>query len=104
MSEELASTNDKLTQFRLETIETTLSKISDNLSTLTRLEEKHGETRIALERAFASISKTDERVRNIETEMPTLKLVRKWVIGGVVSGIGLMLAGLFKLYTLNLPH
>jgi hypothetical protein len=61
-----------LTQYRLEMIETTLKAISENLTKLAALEQKHIETRDAVERAFDNISAHDTRLRAIETEMPTL--------------------------------
>lgn len=92
----------ELTQYRLQMIEETLKAIRDNLGTLAALEQKHLQTREALERAFSSIGKIDERVRNIEREIPTLTLVRKWVIGGMVGIISLLGLTLFKLFTITI--
>lgn len=99
---------DTLTQYRLGMIEKTLQAISDNLERLATLEQKHLETREALNRAFDAIKgtetelkKADERVRKIELELPTLKLVRGWVIAGVVSCAGLLGVTVFKLATLS---
>ena len=88
-----------MTSYRLEMIENTLKAISDNLSQLATLEQKHIETRDALNRAFASVEKIDVRVKHIEIEMPTLKLVRGWIISGVLGIVGLLAIMLFKLFT-----
>lgn len=82
-------------------IEETLKAIKDNLGTLAALEQKHLQTREALERAFTNLGKMDERVRKIEHELPTLTLVRKWVIGGMVGIISLLGLTLFKLFTIS---
>jgi L-alanine-DL-glutamate epimerase-like enolase superfamily enzyme len=99
MSGQIPRTADELTSYRLEMIEQTLKAISDNLSQLATLEHKHIETREALDRAFSSVEKIDGRVKHIEIEMPTLKLVRGWVISGAVGIIGLLAITLFKLFT-----
>lgn len=89
-------------------IEKTLQAISENLERLAALEQKHLETREALNRAFDAIKVTeteiktaDERVRKIELELPTLKLIRGWVIAGVVGCAGLLGVTVFKLATLS---
>ena len=89
-------------------IEKTLQVIAENLERLATLEQKHLETREALNRAFdaikvteTEIKTTDERVRKIELELPTLKLIRQWVIAGVVGCAGLLGVTVFKLATLS---
>jgi hypothetical protein len=92
-----ASGGGDLTQYRLGMIEKTLQAISDNLAQLATLEHKHIETRDALARAFKQQEKFDERLRSVEYEMPALKMVRKWVIGGVVGMSALIGMELLKL-------
>lgn len=91
---------NELTQYRLEMIEETLKAMRENLVQLTALEQKHLETREALERAFKEIRTNDERVRVIEVEMPTLKLIRGWVIAGVVGCAALLGVTMFKIATI----
>lgn len=91
----------ELTQYRLQMIEDTLKAIKESLNTLAMLEQKHVQTREALERAFSTIGKMEERVRKIEHELPTLTLVRKWVIGGMVGIMSLLGLTLFKLFTIS---
>jgi len=93
--------SDALTQYRLEMIEKTLQAISDNLERLATLEQKHLETREALNRAFDAIKGVEERTRKIELELPTLKLIRGWVIAGVIGCAGLLGVTVFKLATLS---
>ena len=87
----------EVTQFRLKAMEETLKEISAALTTLTRLEHQHIETRSAMERAFKAIDRLGDRLTSVETEMPTLKLTRNWVISGVVGIWGLLAIGLMKL-------
>lgn len=91
----------ELTQYRLTMIENTLKAISENLERLARLEQKHLETREAVGRAFDAIDKIDERVRSVELEMPTLKLIRKWVVTGVLGIVSMLGVALFKLFTIS---
>jgi len=78
-------------------IEQTLVNISESLHQLAQLEQKHLETRESLNRAFEMIAKQEERVRVIEIELPTLKMIRGWVIAGVVSCASLLGITAFKL-------
>ena len=117
-----------VTDFRLGKIESTLATLVEAVGTLATIEQKHLETREALERAFAALEKQGERVYALEMErhaslarsdhilhlerttvehdkrllaleleMPTLKLVRGWIIAGVLSMMGLLGVALFKL-------
>lgn len=96
-----AAPSDTLTQYRLKMIEDTLKQIAENLERLAALEQKHLETRDAVGRAFASIEKVDLRVRHVELELPTLKLIRTWVIGGVLGSISLLGITLAKVFTIS---
>lgn len=86
--------------------------ISNSLERLVRLEELHIETRDALTRAFAAIDKHGEslhsirlaipvnlepRLRDLESNMPGLLEMRRWVVAGVMSVIGLMGCGVIGL-------
>jgi len=105
---------DDVTDFRLKALEDSMGRIgaavdgiNGSLVALTRLEERHMETRQGLERAFAAIKEaredgaaavkearetsakdrdaTNERLRLVELEMPTLRLVRGWVIAAAFA-------------------
>lgn len=101
-SEHETISDNKLTQYRLTMIEQTLHAISDSLVKLAALEQKHVETRSAIERAFTSIASLDLRIRSMESEMPTLKMARGWVISGCVGILGLLAISLFKLFKISL--
>lgn len=91
-----------ITDYRLGMIEKTLESLADNIKQLTTLEQKHLETREALTRSFKAIDLLDSRLRLVELEMPTLKLVRKWIIAGVMGILGLLGVTVFKLFTITL--
>lgn len=97
----MSESNNNLTEYRLASIEETLASINETLRTLTSLEAKHMETRSALERAFNEIAKHEDRLRSIELELPTLKLIRGWVIAGVISCVSMLGITLLKLATVS---
>lgn len=88
---------DALTAYRLEMIEKTLASMSDSVRQLVSLEQKHIETRQAIERAFSELKEQDTRIREVEQEMPTLKLTRGWIIAGVLGVFGVLGVQLFKM-------
>lgn len=88
---------EDLTEYRISLVEQTLKSINDNLAQLATLEQKHFETRDALARAFKHLEDQDERLRSLETEMPLLKMVRSWVITGVVGIVALLGTSLINL-------
>lgn len=97
----MATPPEDLTNYRLEMIEKTLQAIAESLDRLATLEAQHSQTRETLGRFFNAIEKYDDRVARIEREMPTLKLIRGWVISGVISLIGLVALMIAKLFVLN---
>jgi hypothetical protein len=88
MSED--NTHDALTPYRLTMIERTLETVSDNLKQLTQLEIRHSETREALARAFDELASQGKRIKDVELEMPTLRLTRGWIIAGVIGIVALV--------------
>lgn len=73
------------------------ASISQSLSRLVALEERHIETRDAIGRAFKHIEKIADRLLEIEKAMPGLKEARAWIISGVLAVVGMVGAGLFAL-------
>lgn len=64
--------------------------INKNLETLVRLEERHAETRKALDRAFTECEKLDNRVSAIEKKMPGLVETRGWILAGMLATLGIV--------------
>ena len=88
-------------------IEDAVAALADNLKVLTQLEQKHIETREAVGRAFDAIGDQDKRIRDIELEMPLLKMVRNWVVAGVVgivTLVGIALVSLVVITTRPVPQ
>lgn len=81
----------------VERVSKAVESIDESLKTLTRLDVKHDETSKGLNRAFLEIDDHEKRIRNIEEEMPTTKLIRGWVIAGVVGVLGMMGVAMIKM-------
>lgn len=78
--------NEKtISDYRLSRIEETLDMMAKNLERLTALEQRHLSTREEVDRAFESLGKLADRVRDVELEMPMLKTVKNWVIAAVLG-------------------
>lgn len=104
--------NEKVLEFRVSALETVVGEvrtavksIDASLKALTSLEIHHNQTRDAVGRAFTEIKRLEdgdikdheERLRLVENDLPTMRLVRNWVIAGVVgcvSMVGVAVAGL----------
>jgi len=86
--------------------------ISSSLERLVRLEEQHVETREALSRAFSAIEKLaitsheiklqlpenlEPRLREVEKQLPGLLEMRRWLVAGVMSVVGLIGCGVIGL-------
>jgi len=92
----MAETHDVI-EYRLGTLEASVteiksavSSIDKSLQKLTSLEERHQETRDALNRAFTQIEDHEVRIRHVEKEAPVTKLVRNWIIAGITGLIGMV--------------
>lgn len=73
-------------------------EISKSLQLLAVLEQRHAETRDGLERAFIQLLDHETRLRNIEAEMPTMKMARGWTITGVIGIVGLVGLAAWKVF------
>lgn len=81
----------------VERIAEAVHEIAQNTTTIARLEVKHGETRDGLDRAFNEIAKLqsedvdlDQRLRDVEIEMPGLRDIRDLVRRAMYSIVGLV--------------
>lgn len=86
---------------RFERFERAVESIDNSLKTLTRLEIHNSETQEAIKRAFNSIADHETRLRPIEADLPTLRLVRGWVIGGVIGVCSLLGVAVVSLVVVN---
>lgn len=85
-----------LIEYRLSQMESAVRALVAQNTQIIALEQRHLETREALDRAFKAIKDNDTkqqaasqavdtRVRSIEAEMQSLRMVRGWVITGVLA-------------------
>ena len=74
----------------VERVSVAVESIDDSLKTLTRLDVKHDETRTGLGRAFTMLEDHEERVRQIEGEMPTVKQARSWIFSSAMGVVGMV--------------
>ena len=68
-------------------------KIGDALTELVKLATKHEEHRSHIEDRLNQLDELDDRVRTVETEMPTLTLIKR----GIIAAVGLVLTGVFTM-------
>lgn len=76
-------------------------KVSEALLILARLESAHNTIIDRLRDAGDKFKDHETRLKDIEANMPGLKELRKWVMLGILSGVGMMFAALFKLVILD---
>lgn len=82
--------DQRMTAWRLNRIEDTLEKVSETLGKLAVLEQRHIETREAIERSFSEIKALNERMRVVELDMPMLRQIKNWIVSGVVAVAGVV--------------
>jgi septal ring factor EnvC (AmiA/AmiB activator) len=67
-----------------------LRDIAKSLKSLTVLEQQHSETQGALKRAFNRIDDQEGRLRDIEKDMPTMKLASGWIFKFALAVLGIL--------------
>lgn len=82
--------DQRMTAWRLNRIEDTLERVSETLGKLAVLEQRHIETREAIERSFSEIKALNERMRAVELDMPMLRQIKNWIVSGVVAVVGVV--------------
>lgn len=85
-----------------------VGKMQETLQSLLNVEEQQRDFRAALDRAFGELKiERDARtilaskVQTIGEEVIRLAALRRWVVGGVVAGVGMMGVALFQLLILG---
>lgn len=77
-------------------IKRSVDNLSAAMSMLVRLEESQRDVRNALDRAFTEIKVEREKVASLQAEMPGYRALRRWVIGSVAAGLGMLGIALFN--------
>lgn len=80
---------------------TSIESISASLQTLAKLEQGHANILDRLSTNSRDTHAHELRIREIELQMPGLLEMRKWVVAGVVSGIGMMALAMVKLVLIS---
>jgi hypothetical protein len=84
-------------------VKSSVSNMASTLAGLVRIEEQQSSFREGLSRAFTENAKTnkhaeelDKRIDKIEGELPSYRGLRRWVIGGILTGIAMLSIALFN--------
>lgn len=98
-------TSDPLTAYRLAMLEDTMRQVADTLTKMASLDQRildaqNAQTAMRDEWANKDGDK-ERRLRAIEVEMPTLKLIRGWVISGVIACASLLGLTLYQVATVG---
>lgn len=72
-----------------------MKRIAAGMERIARLEERHANSGEAIARAFSKIQDHEQRLIKLEVEAPMTKMVRNWIISGVIGVIGLLGTQLF---------
>jgi len=91
-----------LVDYRLRNIEVAMERVADQMGVLVSLQQQYIETREAIARAFKAQEDHERRIREMENEMPTLRMTSRWVIAGVIGMICLMGVMWFKILTYDM--
>lgn len=95
---------DSVTEYRLSAVEAAVGEIREavqgintSLQKLASLEERHDSTRDGIRAIADSLKDHEDRIRVVEADLPTLRLVRRWIISGVTGVLGLSGVAAFNL-------
>jgi len=69
----------------IEEIKDATKSIAESVRSIAVLEERHAEASRAMGRIFDGMKDIESRLRPIEADMPGLREIRRWVVGGVLS-------------------
>jgi chromosome segregation ATPase len=68
----------------------TLVGINESLRILARVEEAQANIKERLQEGSRKLSEHSDRLSQIENQLPGLEELRKWVVGGVLAGAGMI--------------
>lgn len=73
-----------------------MAKMADAIERLARLEERHGNTASALERAFSTLGKHETRLQALEKAQPIQAMTSGWVSNAAWAAVGVLVMFLLK--------
>ncbi len=74
----------------IDEIKGTLKSVAATLVTVGRIEDRQITLINEMGKADKRHEKIEDRVKVIEDDMPGLREMRRWVVGGVVAGVGMI--------------
>lgn len=79
-------------------------EMQKQMHVLTALKVQQDHITQQLTAGATTMGKHEERISTIEKDMPGLKELRRWVVGGVLAGLGMMGTALGKLVIYDMPR
>lgn len=106
---------DPVLQHRVQAVEEAIAKLTTVTEKLVRLEERHIESRAAIERSFAAIEKQGKRIDQlredfdehrgeVDRQLPELKRASNWVFIAVAAIVGAAAAFVWRSATMKPAH
>lgn len=81
-----------------------LVSVSDSLRMLTSVEQQQRHILDSLKEGSIKMTDHEKRLQVVEQHLPALLEMRKWVVTGVLAGVGMMGAALVKLVIVDVPR
>lgn len=81
-----------------------VASISESLHVLTSIETSQREVMERLKEGSIRMTDHEKRLQLIEQNMPALLEMRKWVMAGILAGVGMIGTALLKLVILDVPR
>jgi hypothetical protein len=78
-------------------IKTAVNSIDGSMKAIVRLEEHHAHTRDSVNRAFSELSDHETRLRALENDAPSMRLVRGWVLAWVLGIVAIVCVAIIAL-------
>lgn len=104
-----------MTSAEAQILEANITHVARTVDSLARLLENVPETlaeiratqsgiQITLQDGKTTMSDHEQRIKEIELAMPGLKEMRKWVVTGIIAGVGMLGVALLKLVVIDVPR
>jgi hypothetical protein len=109
--EHMNSTEARILELSLDHIRSDLARLQEgvaavaaSLQVLPAIQQAQITTQAEMRRGAQVMERHEERLQSIERDLPGLRELRKWVITGVLGGIGMMGLALGKLVIVDVPR
>lgn len=78
--------------------------VSESLRMLASIEQTQRHVTDSLKEGSMKMTDHEKRLQEVERNLPALLEMRKWVVTGVLAGVGMMGAALVKLVIVDVPR